>query len=472
MDREFDVVVVGAGPAGEVVAGRLADRGAKRVAIVERELVGGECSYYACMPSKSLLRPGELLREVARVPGAAQAVSGKLDVEAVLARRDELVNNLDDSKQVPWLRERQIELIRGEARLDGERRVLVGAEVLVARDAVVVAVGSGALLPPIPGLSEVGAWSNREITTARQAPSRLVILGGGVVGVEMAQAWSSLGSQVTVIEALPRLLSREEPFAGEQVADSLRELGVRLHVGVRAEAVKREGETITVTLAGGEQVTGDKLLVAIGRKPHTAELGLETVGLPAGGYIEVDRHMCVPGREWLYAIGDVNGRSLLTHAGKYHARIAADHILGEDAAARSDGPGSPRVVFTDPQVAAVGATLEAALAAGIEAEAIDLPTGSSAGASFIGIGAAGTTRFVVDVQRELLVGVTFVGPEVAEFLQAASIAIVAQVPLRTLSHAIAPFPTRSEIWLKFIEAYEQQHGESLHASQPIALTDP
>jgi dihydrolipoamide dehydrogenase len=464
MPREFDVVVIGAGPAGEVVAGRLADRGGKQVAIVERDLVGGECSFYACMPSKALLRPGELLNEVARVPGAAEAVTGKLDVAAVLARRDQVVNELSDDQQTPWLRDRGIELFRGSGRLDGPNRVIVGDQVLTARDAVVIATGTTAVMPPIPGLREAHAWSNREITTAQKAPERLVVLGGGVVGVEMAQAWSSLGSSVTVIEAFDRLLAREEPFVGAEVQASLTAAGVRILTGVKASAVKREGDEVTVTLENGETVTGDVLLVAIGRRPLTDDLGLESVGLQAGGYIKVDDHLQVEGASNLYAIGDANGRSLLTHSGKYQARIAADHILGAlTATARQDGPGAPRVVFTDPQIAAVGITFAAATEQGVDAIAIDLPTGDTSGGSFIGRGAPGTSRFVVDAKRQILLGVTYVGPEVADFLQAATVAVVAEVPLKTLAHAIAPFPTRSELWLKFLEAYEAQTGVSVHS---------
>jgi dihydrolipoamide dehydrogenase len=459
----FDVIVVGAGPAGEVVAGRLADHG-KRVALVERHLVGGECSFYACMPSKALLRPAEALAEVARVPGAAEAVRGPLDVGAVLRRRDEVIHELSDDGQLPWLREKGIELVRGRARLDGERRVLVGERTLVAADAVVIAAGSAAQFPPIPGLDEVGAWSNREMTTAREVPESVVILGGGVVGVEMASAWASLGSRVSVIEALDRLLAREEPVASEAVAAGLEADGVELHLGARASDVRRDRETVTVALESGERVSGERLLVAIGRRPLTEELGLESVGLPGEGYLEVDDHLRVPGHPWLYAVGDVNGRSLLTHSGKYQARIAADNILGVEAAVRADSGGAPRVVFTRPQVAAAGLTLQAAREAGRAAEAIDLETGGTAGASFYGRGAPGTSRFVVDPTRHLLLGVTFVGPEVADFLPAATIAVSAEVSLGALAHAVAAFPTRSELWLKLVEAYEGRYGITLHAT--------
>jgi pyruvate/2-oxoglutarate dehydrogenase complex dihydrolipoamide dehydrogenase (E3) component len=465
VEREFDAIVIGAGPAGEVAAGRLAKRGGKQVALVERELVGGECSFYACMPSKALLRPAELLSEVRRVPGAAQAVTGPLDVQAVLDRRDEVIHDLDDSAQLPWLEDRGIELFRGNAQLDGERRVRVGDDLLIAREAVVLAVGTTAVMPPIPGLAEAGAWSNRQITTAKSVPESLVILGGGVVGAEMAQAWASLGTKVSVIEGADRLLEREEPFASELVADGLRQLGVVLRLGVKASKVSHRDDVISVELADGSSVSGERLLVAVGRKPHTAELGLESVGLKGGDWVSVDDRLRVADQPWLYAVGDVNKRSLLTHAGKYQARIAADVIIGE-AGARAvvDGPGTPQVVFTDPQVAAVGMTLSAALEAGIKAVAFDLNTEGSAGGSFIGRGAAGTSRFVVDTEREVLVGVTFVGPEVAEWLQAASIAVVGQVPLSTLAHAIAPFPTRAELWLYFLEKYESERGLSLHAS--------
>jgi pyruvate/2-oxoglutarate dehydrogenase complex dihydrolipoamide dehydrogenase (E3) component len=468
MEREFDVVVIGAGPAGEVAAGRLAERGGKRVAIVESHLVGGECSFYACMPSKALLRPQEVLAEAARVPGAAEAVSGQVDAGAVLRRRDRIVNDLDDGNQLPWLEARNIEVVRGHGRLDGERRVRVGDDLLIAREAVVIAVGSGAAMPPIPGLAEAGAWSNREITTSQEIPRSLIVVGGGVVGVEMAQAWHSLGSEVTVIEALERLLPREEPFAGAELEAAFAARGIDVHTGARAARVNREDAGVSVELEDGARIVGERLLVAVGRKPLTMDLGLETVGLAPGRYVEVDARLRVPGLGWLYAVGDANGRSLLTHSGKYQARLAADHILGEEVGARGDGAGAPRVVFTDPGVAAVGHTLAAADEAGIAAQAIDLPTGGTAGASFHGRGTRGTSRFVVDLERELLVGATFVGPEVADLLQAATVAVVGRVPLHTLAHAIAPFPARSELWLKFIEAYEQrrdQHGlaGSLHA---------
>lgn len=454
MNREFDVVVIGAGPAGEVLAGRVAENG-KKVAIVERELVGGECSFYACMPSKALLRASELLAEAGRVPGAAEAITGGVDVEAVLKRRDGIINDLSDSKQVPWLEARDIELVRGHARLDGERKVRVGEDVLIAQDAVVIAVGTGASMPPIPGLAAAGAWSNRELTTANSVPDSLLILGGGVVGVEMAHAWASLGSHVTIIEAENRLLSREEPFVGAEIKEALEALSVDVRVGSLATRVERTKGHTSVDLDGGQTVTGDQLLVAVGRRPLTGDLGLETVGVGAGTYLEVDDSMRVNGSKWLYAVGDVNGRSLLTHSGKYQARLAADHILGADVAAVRDDSGAPRVIFTDPQVAAVGYTLFGARTAGMpEAVAIDLPTSGTAGASFYGNGVKGTTRFVVDPERQVLVGVTFVGHEVADMLQAATIAIVAEVPLSVLAHAIAPFPTRSELWLKLLEAYE------------------
>ena len=452
-ERELDVVIIGGGPAGEVCAGRLGDHGLE-VALVERELIGGECSYFACMPSKGLLRPGELLAEVGRVPGVREAVTGELDVQAALDRRDEIIHDLDDSGQEDWLAKHDVELVRGHGRLDGERRVAVDGEVLSARRAVVVATGSGTLVPPIPGLEDARPWTNREATTAKSAPQRLLVLGGGVVGVEMAQAWSTLGSQVTLVEALPRLIAHEEEFASDQVATGLREHGVDLRTGTKATEVRgRDGE-VTMTLGGGDEVAGDQLLVAIGRRPHTDDLGLDTVGMEPGEPIEVDDHMRSVRHDWLYAIGDVNARSLLTHMGKYQGRLLADHLAGKaDVPATQDGPLAPRVIFTDPQVAAVGHTLESAREAGIDARAVDVQTAGSAGASYVGRNTEGTSRLVVDEARRVIVGATFVGPEVAEWLHAATIAVVGEVPIDRLQHAVAAFPTRSEVWLYLLEEY-------------------
>jgi pyruvate/2-oxoglutarate dehydrogenase complex dihydrolipoamide dehydrogenase (E3) component len=455
-EKSFDAIVLGAGPAGEVMAGRLADAGL-RVAIVERELVGGECSFYACMPSKALLRPADVLAEARRVAGVPVDEGSELDQAAILARRDEVIHGLDDSVQLPWLENHGIELFRSEGHFVGERRLQVGDDTLVAEKAVVVATGSGPLIPPIDGLDGVRAWNNRDATTAERVPASMIVLGGGPVGSELSQAWASLGTKVTLVEGGEHLLGREEPFAGEEVAESLRgRFGVDVRVGEMVEAVRAGGAGVVAILRGDGEVEAEEILVAVGRKPHTDALGLDSIGVETDehGFLATDDRLRVRDHGWLYAIGDVNGRSLFTHVGKYQAWVVAENLLGREVEAIAERIGPPRVTFTDPQVAAVGKTLAGAREDGIDARAVEVPTDGSAGASFQGKDSGGTSRIVVDQAAGTIVGATFTGFDTADLVQAATVAIVGEVPLSRLRHALAPFPTRSEIWLKLLEKYE------------------
>jgi pyruvate/2-oxoglutarate dehydrogenase complex dihydrolipoamide dehydrogenase (E3) component len=459
VSESFDVIVIGGGPAGENAVGRAA-AGGLSVALVERELVGGECSYWGCIPSKTLLRPGDVLASARRVPGAEEAVTGRVDAAAAFAQRNYQTSNQTDDGQVRWLEEVGATLVRGHGRLAGERIVDVDDDGsmrrLEARTAVVLASGTGALLPPIDGLADAMAWTNREATQATEVPASLLVLGGGAAGVELAQAYRRLGSEgVTVVEAGPRLLAREEPFAGEEVREAFERQGISVLVESRAEAVARSNGTFSLRLADGRELTGDELLVGVGRRPSTQDLGLETVGLEPGRHVEVDDSLRAVGVEggWLYAVGDVNGRAPLTHMGKYHARLAADAILGREVNAFADHVAVPRVTFTDPQVAAVGPTEEEARASGVDVLAVSYGTGDVAGAYTRGNGIRGTSKLVVDAGRAVVVGATFTGPDVQELLHSATIAIVGEVPLERLWHAVPSFPTVSEVWLRLLEAY-------------------
>jgi pyruvate/2-oxoglutarate dehydrogenase complex dihydrolipoamide dehydrogenase (E3) component len=473
-DKAYDVIVIGSGPIGQTVSERTRAAGLSVVAI-EHELVGGVCSYWACIPSKAMLRPAVALADARRVNGARQAAGGPLDAQGVFARRDDWTNDWKDDGEANYMKSIGADVIRGHGRLAGPCQVAVetpdgGTVTLTARHAVAICTGSRTAFPPLPGLDEARPWTNREATDSHDVPGRLAIVGGGGVGVEMATAWHALGSSVTLLAGGHGLLPRMEPFVGEMIARAYSEAGIDVRMGATVTGLRRPGGSgpVTLSMKDGSELEADEVLFATGRKPLTDDIGLETVGLEPGSWLEVDDSCAVRsiGERWLYALGDVNHHALLTHQGKYQARIAGAVIAARAAgqpvdttpwgphAVTADHQAVPQVFFSDPQAGAVGLTAEQAQKAGRRVRVVDVDMGEKvAGAGLYADGYTGRARMVVDQDGGCVIGVTMVGPGIEELIHSATVAVAGQVPVDRLWHAVPCFPSISEVWLRLLEAY-------------------
>jgi pyruvate/2-oxoglutarate dehydrogenase complex dihydrolipoamide dehydrogenase (E3) component len=480
--HEYDLIVLGSGPTGRALAVRTSKKGNLSVLLVENELVGGECHFWACVPSKAMLRPAEAVYSALGISGAKEMISkpdpngAMVDMPGVWARRDKYTDKWEDMPIVKMLEGAKVTIVRGYGRIAGVKKVVLestsfteGGVEIMARYAVCIAGGSEPIMPPISGLVGAKPWTPRDATGSRVVPDHLIILGAGAVGTEMATAYRSYGAKITLITSSAEVLPKQEPEAGKRVRESLVSRGATVLLSTKVTAVERNIEGIKVTLSTGDSISGSELLVAAGRRPRTSDIGLETIGLEGlkGFALPVDDSMAVKSvpEEWLFAIGDMNGRAMTTHMGKYQARVAADNIIarvkGTEITSKGEGwnkytafadrTAISQIIFTDPNVACVGLTLAEAKKTGRSVREVATPF-KVPGAAYHEDGYSGWAQWVVDRETNQLVGATFVGRDAADLLHASTVAVAGGVPLNRLWHAVPGFPTLSEVYLDLMEA--------------------